>query len=523
MSDSSRAKKQIISAFQLEGFSLKGEACDYLANQLSAVGYEDRNEWIEKLIECLQKQNIESLILNKEQVETAFVESFKVGEESKEIELNVISVFDIPHFYFDIDEKKFFQKPASKFKPLLCGSAASKANLFRERYFILKQLVERNELFAPSLPGTNEGTRTKLKTVDYFLSTTKKIDDCVILGLLTQLKERRFYLEDPTGHLEVDLSQVTYHRGFITEGSYVLVEGCYEDLKFHATGVALPPPEPSFESRVLFNNVNTFGGPLEKDIHNCARLLKIEKENEHSMIIFLSDVWLDKPEVLEKLQMVLGGYNDFPPVAIVLIGNFVSKATKYLCAKTLRAKFKELGELIVKFPNLTAKTKFIIVPGPGDSPHANILPRPPLPNYVTEELTKLVKNCVSTSNPARIQYCAQEIVITRENLFSKIARASMNIPPKDVHNHFVLTILSQAHLSPVPLYNSPIYWDWDAALRIYPLPDVLVLADSIDSFSLKQSGVTVFNPGSFSASNYEFKAYIPASRTVEECGVGDDQ
>lgn len=73
--------------------------------------------------------------------------------------------------------------------------------------------------------------------------------------------------------------------------------------------------------------------------------------------------------------MVLGGYNDFPPVAIVLIGNFVSKATKYLCAKTLRAKFKELGELIVKFPNLTAKTKFIIVPGPGDSPHANILPR----------------------------------------------------------------------------------------------------------------------------------------------------
>lgn len=64
-----------------------------------------------------------------------------------------------------------------------------------------------------------------------------------------------------------------------------------------------------------------------------------------------------------------------------------------------------------------------------------VIYRPPLPNYVTEELTKLVKNCVSTSNPARIQYCAQEIVITRENLFSKIARASMNIPPKDVHNH----------------------------------------------------------------------------------------
>ena len=38
---------------------------------------------------------------------------------------------------------------------------------------------------------------------------------------------------------------------------------------------------------------------------------------------------------------------------------------------------------------------------------------------------------------------------------------------------FVKTMLSQAHLCPLPLHVRPIYWSFDAALRIYPVPDLV--------------------------------------------------
>lgn len=43
-----------------------------------------------------------------------------------------------------------------------------------------------------------------------------------------------------------------------------------------------------------------------------------------SMIVFLSDVWLDSPTVLEKLQTLFMGYSECPPYAFVFCGNFLS-------------------------------------------------------------------------------------------------------------------------------------------------------------------------------------------------------
>jgi hypothetical protein len=40
--------------------------------------------------------------------------------------------------------------------------------------------------------------------------------------------------------------------------------------------------------------------------------------------VFLSDVWLDKPDVQEKLRRLLAGYAGSPPVAFVFMGNFCS-------------------------------------------------------------------------------------------------------------------------------------------------------------------------------------------------------
>ena len=42
-----------------------------------------------------------------------------------------------------------------------------------------------------------------------------------------------------------------------------------------------------------------------------------------------------------------------------------------------------------------------------------------------------------------------------------------------------MTLLQQSHLCPVPLDSQAVYWQYDHALALYPLPNLLVLADSV--------------------------------------------
>ena len=59
---------------------------------------------------------------------------------------------------------------------------------------------------------------------------------------------------------------------------------------------------------------------------------------------------------------------------------------------------------------------------------------------------------------------------------------------------FVRTMVCQSHLCPLPLHVSPVYWMYDNALHIYPLPDLLVCADKFDPFSNTHAECTVINP-----------------------------
>ena len=43
--------------------------------------------------------------------------------------------------------------------------------------------------------------------------------------------------------------------------------------------------------------------------------------------------------------------------------------------------------------------------------------------------------------------------------------------------HLCATLLQQSHMCPVPLESQPVFWNYDHALHLYPLPNVLVLAD----------------------------------------------
>ena len=54
------------------------------------------------------------------------------------------------------------------------------------------------------------------------------------------------------------------------------------------------------------------------------KLIQLEKDNPESMFVFLSDVWLDRADVMGRLSKLFAGYSAMPPSCFVLMGNFLS-------------------------------------------------------------------------------------------------------------------------------------------------------------------------------------------------------
>ncbi|XP_045423712.1 DNA polymerase epsilon subunit 2 isoform X3 [Lemur catta] len=411
-----RVRSRTLSAFKLRGLLLRGEAIKYLTEALQSINELELEDKLEKIIDAVEKQPLSSNMIERSVVEAAVQECSQSVDETIEHVFNIIGAFDIPRFVYNSERKKFLpllmtNHPA----PNLFGTARDKAELFRERYTILHQRTHRHELFTPPVIGSHpdeSGSKFQLKTIETLLGSTTKIGDVIVLGMITQLKEGKFFLEDPTGTVQLDLSKAQFHSGLYTEACFVLAEGWFEDQVFHVNAFGFPPTEPSS----------------------------------------------------------------------------------------------------------TTSSRFVFVPGPEDPGFGSILPRPPLAESITNEFRQRVPFSVFTTNPCRIQYCTQEIIVFREDLVNKMCRNCVRFPSSNlaIPNHFVKTILSQGHLTPLPLYVCPVYWAYDYALRVYPVPDLLVIADKYDPFTVTNTECLCINPGSFPRSGFSFKVFYPSNKTVED-------
>lgn len=138
--------------------------------------------------------------------------------------------------------------------------------------------------------------------------------------------------------------------------------------------------------------------------------------------------------------------------------------------------------------------------------------------FIHGEFTQRIPNAIFTSNPCRIQYGTQEIVVLREDILTKMCRNALHFPETDdipqqvsrfledtwridVLNdfrknnlQFAKTLTSQGHLCPLPGEICPIYWPHDHALYLYPLPDFVVVGDRFGGFLAQHMDCTVFNP-----------------------------
>lgn len=520
MGDLQRIRAEVNNAFKLSGFAIRREASTFVAEEISSLAPGERQAMIDKLTAHLLHQCLSQPVLEKHHLETAYKECSTSGLEETETMLNVIDAFTVPKLCYDTERKRFVKNVNTK--NTLYPDPKWKAQYLIDRYTCIWQRTQRNKLFAQEVLQLSEGEQKfNLRTIEVLLSSSSRIDEVIVLGLLTQLTEGKYYLEDPTGSILLDISNARFHSGLFTENSFVLAEGYYDDKMLNVTGLVLPPSENRTSSLPYFGNINTFGGTSKTLLKNSKSLLKIEKEDKDGMMIFLSDCWFDNIKVMGKLKTLFSGYNDFPPIAIVLMGEFLSNPYGHEHSIQLRTALTNLADIIHQFKKLLENTKFIFVPGRGDPAAANILPRPAIPNSITKEIRdKLGDAAIFATNPCRIQYCTQEIVIMRQDLVMKMCRNSIHFPETgDIPDHLMKTLLSQCSLSPLPLGVQPLYWQHVDALSLYPVPDLIVVADHFQPYTRSHQDCQLVNPGSFPRTEFSFKVYIPSSKTVEDSQI----
>jgi DNA polymerase epsilon subunit 2 len=252
------------------------------------------------------------------------------------------------------------------------------------------------------------------------------------------------------------------------------------------------------------------------------------KYGEDGMFVVLSDVHLDNPSVLDKLEIMFDGYSDFSPLPVfVFMGNFTSKPLSASSngANDIIGYFEDLTSLICKFPKISSEGRFVFVPGPNDPGMTGVLPRGPIPNYFTGSVRSKVKHAFFATNPCRMRFFTKELVFFRDDLVSKMRRHTLLQPRQDeesdastqrqLSRHAIKTVLDQSHLSPLPLLGSPIYWQHDHALRLYPFPDALIVGDRVEQYYENYEECDAINPGPFSA-GFNFVVYRPVSEVKED-------
>lgn len=378
--------------------------------------------------------------------------------------------------------------------------------MLSQRYALAQQRILRHKLFRPTeLHSSRTSMQLKLTPVESLLGQ-RTANTHLLLGILIQIEEGVFYLEDPTGQVPVSFTQaVAVDDFFVVERCILLVEGIFEDDVLHVQRIGHPLVEPRLQS------LQAIQQQLSHPAFSLSHTTDISPKG--SSFVVLSDLRMDRPKVVSRLEGILASYDtkcsSSQMLCFVFMGNFAASHKGSADAIT------ELVSMIAKFPNLAAHAHFCIVPGPLDTA-ALTWPLPPLTKpHHRHQIASLHMG----SNPCRIRWQGREMVVFCCDLLNLLQRRQVFITHKVLetqressqpHRRMIKTLLDQGHLLPVA--DVPIFWNYDHVLRLYPLPDSLILGGldecNYAHFEECYEGCEILYPGSF-AQHSEYAVYHP--------------
>ncbi|KAJ4334893.1 DNA-directed DNA polymerase epsilon, subunit B, partial [Ascochyta clinopodiicola] len=419
--------------------------------------------------------------------------------------IKVIGAFEQPKQVYNVSQRHF-EKSASK--PSLFPNPAHKTELFRQRYHIVHQRILRNETFqAPTFSTARSATLNRTSQTNTITPIANLLGRTgsthLLLGMLIISPTGALSLSDLTGTIALDIQHarpIPENGAYFAPGMIVLVDGSYEEDhgaassnlggtggiggtiggKFLAFSVGHPPCE---------RRTATLGGTDELDKSSLqgpafgwtdflgvgsqratgTRMNRIASNllpsTEPHNIIIASDLHLDTPSTLSALRTLLRTYSPSPsnpnptyPLAIVLMGNFSSKATLAGVPGAGSIEYKEhfdaLASVLSDFQPLIAHTSLVFVPGDNDAwpsafsaGAATPLPRKPVPALFTNRIRRVVAEAnrevwgsgrakgkegevLWTSNPSRLTWFGVkgEMAILRDDVAGRLQRAAIRFP-----------------------------------------------------------------------------------------------
>ena len=335
----------------------------------------------------------------------------------------------------------------------------------------------------------------------------------LLLGLLVHSAAGDLSMTDLTGSTVLDISiarPIPDIEAWFCPGMIVLIEGTYEDDgsnnsnlgsaggvggqikgRFIVDTIAGPPAERREVTLGTGHNhkadaIHTVAGAgygwydflgtgSEKALGQQMRRIQRKvlghqtnaetDEATRTKTIMIGECNLDSPRTLEAIKAILTTYLSDNvserPLAIVLLGNFVSAAsmagsTKGGDSTYYREAFDGLANMLSDFPSLLSSTTFVFVPGDNDpwassfsAGAATLLPRQGIPDILTNRIRKardaanssanLKKDVdtpgetIFTSNPARLSMFGplEEIVLFRDDITGRIRRNAVLFPKQD--------------------------------------------------------------------------------------------
>ncbi|KCV70647.1 hypothetical protein H696_03002 [Fonticula alba] len=409
-----------------------------------------------------------------------------------------------------------------------------------ERYHLLHARCARHALFRPE---HRHAGGMELATTDSLSGRPAEAPPVCLFGLLSRGPDGRPRLEDPYGSIRLDLSSAVANVGLFSAGTFALLEGqlasgsdmtdaMSEGATFRVSHVGFPPSESraatlsrslGFTSSTGMDHRSVSGiGDVSGETQWEDAHIEQAAADPRAAWVVLSDVKLDSPVVMRMLERLFGSYQTAAedwlsahpgqslagllPDAFLMFGDF----TQHGASSDLhhcRTLWAELGALIVRFPLVANRCRFIFVPGPNDHPASGsggltgILPAEPIPPEWLEgtlfqwchpvdaaaiSAADRPKNAIRyahfTSNPCRLLFGPKEFCFFRHDLLGRMRR-SLVVPPNlatvsDIRTHLAHTIIENAHLAPHPAPPA-LLWEYDHVLRLYPLPDAVFLADQL--------------------------------------------
>ncbi|ODV90602.1 hypothetical protein CANCADRAFT_108250 [Tortispora caseinolytica NRRL Y-17796] len=558
------------------GLNLKSTGLDVLAAYIGRAFGSDWNTRAEKFLDFLARQW-------KEQDRGLFIDGNALKPVIQEVELRhdsiygavgtqqqeslslddffkVLDAFSQPLWTYNAPKKHFDLFPRT---PSALGNRQSLVEMFLTRYHMIYHRLSRSDFFqTPSSEAVLTHSKGTIYSISHLLGRYGKT--FLLFGLLSKGADGNTYLHDPSGRILLDLSQVQSSLGYYHYGCFVLVEGLYSSSETFIAGViAHPPAERRYASLDAYDYIDFLGvtnngsrntiGRFDRSLQQKMFTEELE-QTDIKIVILGHEIHLDNPKVLlalDKTFAKLDSDKEEIPLAIVLIGSFTSSAFQGSGDSTqYKASFDNLEKILKKYPDLTQNATFIFVPGENDpwaTSHSSgairMLPQRPIPEIFTNRLRRVSPRIIFTSNPCRISFFSQEIVICRDDIGARMRRNQLRIganplgyqeaeqadkenrpanPEKEdnemlsatdhsQHNdqfkptaeviegrRIARTLLDQATLSPFPQEITPNLWDYYSTLWLQPLPTVLVMSDATSpSYIVSYEECQVSNVGSF--------------------------